>query len=132
MRSAYRAVALLICLGVVVQVVSIGLDWLDVLNEAQDGSGPARTAHEVVGMIVMPVLGLLMLMASFSANVPGGKVRAALVLLAIVAQIGLGSAFFDAAVVGVLHSVNAFIVLGLAFAAARRAGAQETQQPTPA
>lgn len=120
MRLAYRVLALLVCLGVVVQVVSIALDWF-VLRD--DGSGAANATHEVVGMMVMPVLGLLLLVASLFAKVPGGVPRAVLVLLLIVAQVGLGAVFFDADLLGVLHGVNAFAVLGLALAAARRAGA---------
>ena len=120
MRSAYRALALLVCLGVVVQVVSIAVDQV-LLRES--GSAAARTAHEVIGMLVVPVLALLLLVVSFFAKVPGGVPRAAVILLLVLAQVGLGAVFFDATLLGVLHGVNAFLVLGVALVAARRAGA---------
>jgi hypothetical protein len=134
MRSAYRTVAQLIALGVVLQAAFVALGWFIILNDVdggqvvdkaylEDGDGwnIGHILHGVVGLMVMPILGLLLLIFSFFAKIPGGVKWAGLTLLAIVVQVALALIGFEAPALGALHGINAFIVLGLASMAIRSA-----------
>ena len=129
MRSAYRGVALLICLGVLVQAAAIAFGWFDVIKEIEDGAvldddfegNAGHAVHGMNGMMVMPLLGLLLLITSFFTKVKGASKWAGFVLLAIVLQVVMGIASFSLPAIGVLHGVNAFVIFGLALMAARRA-----------
>lgn len=131
MRSAYRGLALLICLGVLVQAAAIAFGWFDVIADVEDGATftedsdlkPGHEIHGMVGMTVIPLLALLLLVSSFFAKIPGGVKWAGLVLLTVVAQVVLAIVSFSAPVVGLLHGLNAFVLFGVALMAARRAQA---------
>ena len=136
MRSAYRTVAQLIALGVVLQAAFVALGWFIILNDVdggqvvdkaylEDGDGwnIGHMLHGTVGLMVMPILGLLLLIFSFFAKIPGGVKWAGLTLLAIVVQVALALIGFEAPALGALHGINAFIVLGLASMAIRSARA---------
>lgn len=136
MRSTYRVLAGLIALGVLVQAGAIAFGWFDVLSKVDEGTlvvdssyegNAGHMVHGMNGMMVMPLLGLLLLLVSFFAKVPGGVKWAAAVFGSIVLQVVLAFIAFGAPVVGALHGVNAVVVLALAVLAARRAGT-----PTPA
>jgi hypothetical protein len=134
MRQAYRVVAGLIVLGVVLQAAFVALGWFIILNDVdggqvvdkaylEDGDGwnIGHLLHGMVGLMVMPLLGLLLLIFSFFAKVPAGVKWAALTLLAIVVQVALALIGFGLPALGALHGINAFIVLGLATMALRSA-----------
>lgn len=131
MRSAYRGLALLICLGVMVQAAAVAFGWFDVINELEDGAvlskdSEHKLGHEVhglVGMNVMPLLGLLLLVSSFFTKLKGASKWAGFVLLAIVLQVVMAIVSFSAPAVGLLHGLNAFVIFGLALITARRAAA---------
>lgn len=128
MRSAYRGLALLICLGVVVQAAAVAFGWFDVIADMEDGATftedsdhkPGHVIHGIVGMNVMPLLGLVLLITSFFTKVKGASKWAAFVLLAIVLQVVMGIASFSLPAIGLLHGANAFVIFGLALMAARR------------
>jgi hypothetical protein len=135
-RTAYRTIAQLIALGVVLQAAFVALGWFIILNDVdggqvvdkaylEDGDGwnIGHLLHGVVGLMVMPLLGLALLISSFFAKIPGGVKWAGLTLLAIVVQVALALIGFEAPALGALHGINAFIVLGLASMAIRRATA---------
>lgn len=129
MRSAYRGLALLICLGVLVQAAAIAFGWFDVIKDLDDGAvfdkdsdlNAGHATHGIVGMTVMPLLGLLLLISSFFTKVKGAAKWAGFVLLSIVLQVVMGIASFSLPAIGVLHGINAFVIFGLALMAARRA-----------
>lgn len=129
MRSLYRGLALLICLGVLVQAAAIAFGWFDVIKDLQDGAvldddfegNAGHAVHGMNGMTVMPLLGLLLLISSFFTKVKGASKWAGGVFLAIVLQIVMGIASFSTPAIGILHGVNAFVIFGLALMAARRA-----------
>lgn len=138
MKKVYRGLALLIALGVVLQAAAIAYAWFEVLgaiddgavlNEDYDGNG-GHMAHGIVGMTVMPLLALLLLAVSPFTKLRGATTWAGLVLLATVAQVVLAFVSFGAAAVGVLHGVNAFVLLGVALATARRVTSAEPAQAT--
>jgi hypothetical protein len=123
-KQAYRVLAGLIALGVLVQAAAIAFGWFDALNEMNNGAvidenyeyNLGQILHAIVGMIVMPVLGLALLGVSFPAakTVPGAPKWAGIVLGLIVLQIALAFAAFAAPVVGALHGINALAILGTA------------------
>jgi hypothetical protein len=135
MRSAYRVIARLVALGVVLQASFVALGWFLTLNDIDGGQVVDKafmedegwniglTLHSAVGLMVMPLLALVLLIVSFFAKIPGGVKWAGFVLLAVVAQVVLALVSFSAPVVGALHGINAFIVLGVAEFAARQASA---------
>ena len=76
-------------------------------------------------MNVIPLLAIIMLIVSFFAKVPQGVVIALLVVLVVAIQVFLGIFAHDMALLGVLHGVNAFVLAGVASAAAARASRPE-------
>jgi hypothetical protein len=136
MRTAYRVLAFLLAIEVVIQAMAIayaiaGLGkWIEddggVLNkQVLDGdptfSGVGGFAiHGINGTMIIPILVLLLLIVSFFAKVPGG-VRSAVILLVLVAvQVFLGIFAHDVPYVIVLHVLNAFAIMGVAAMAGRR------------
>jgi hypothetical protein len=145
MRNAYRILATIIAIEVVIQamamvfaVAGLGI-WVDeggVLDKAAfesedlDFTGFAGfIVHGINGMMVIPVLGLALLVISFFAKVPGGVKWAGIVLAAIVVQVFLGIFGHESAYVGMLHGLNAFILLASAGNAARLAKTADTETP---
>lgn len=139
MRTAYRVIAQLIALGVVLQAAFIALAWFIILNDVdggqsvdkaylEDGDGwnIGHVLHGMVGLMVMTVLGLALLIVSFLARIDGGVKWAALVFLAIVVQVALAFVSFGVPAIGALHGINAFVVLALAELAARRSRVPDT------
>lgn len=138
MRAAYRVLAYLIALEVVIQaaamvyaVAGLGI-WVDrdggVLDKAAFESEETLfpeivgfMIHGMNGMMIIPLIALVFLIVSFFAKVPGGVKWAALVLLAVVIQVALGMFGHENAIFGLLHGVNALILFSLAFLAGRRA-----------
>ncbi|MDQ3615337.1 MAG: hypothetical protein M3393_01650 [Actinomycetota bacterium] len=135
MKSAYRVLALLVALGVVVQAGSIALAYFGLSKWIQDGgtldkAGLEGGSVEFTGVIGFPIhflnaylivlLALILLIISFFAKVSGGAKWAAFILLAVVVQILLGMLARSTPVLGALHGVNALIIFGLAVTAAMR------------
>jgi hypothetical protein len=123
-KQTYRVLSGLIALGVVVQAMAIALGGFGVLHDVDNGlvvdknfqPNFGQTLHGIDGMYVIPVLGLALLIVSFFAakSVPGASKWAGIVLGLIVLQVALAFVAFGAPVVGALHGINAFAVLGSA------------------
>ena len=138
MRSTYRVLALLICLGVVLQAAAIAFGWFDVIADSEDADvvlnddyegNAGHMMHGILGMSVIPLLGLILLVVSFLTKVPGASKWAGYVFGSIVFQVVIGIMSFSAPILGVLHGINAFVLFGVALMAARR---METATPTVA
>lgn len=130
MKQTYRALAGLIALGVLVQAASVAFGWFDVLNQVDEGAlvfnstdqyNVGHDIHQIVGMNVMPLLGLILLIVSFFAKIPSGVKWAAGLFVAIILQVVLGIVAFSVPIVGALHGINALVILMLASQVARRA-----------
>ena len=128
MRQAYRVVASLIALGVLVQAATIAFGWFQVLSDVENGAvldenaelNAGHVIHGMNGMMVMPLLGLILLGVSFAAarSVPKARKWGGIVFGLIVLQVALAfAAFIVAPLLGALHGINALLV----FAAAVRA-----------
>jgi heme A synthase len=141
MRKAYRIIADIIAIAVVIQAMAMvwaiaGLfHWIDsgggsldssVLDDWEDNppdfNGSFGFAiHGILGGMVLPVLALAFLILAFFAKVPGGVKWAAIVLGSVILQVVLGYTGFDVPAVGLLHGLNAFALFSLAILAARSA-----------
>jgi hypothetical protein len=108
MRTAYKVIAHLIVIGVVLEAAFIGLQ-----------SSLGGDLHEHVGMELMPLLGLALLIVGYLAKIPGGAKWAGYTLIAILGQVALASLASSGTIVGGLHGANAFAVLWLAICAGR-------------
>jgi hypothetical protein len=141
MRQAYRLLANLIALLVLVQLAAIGLAWFTTINEVDDGTGRVfageddlNIGHHIhsIGAIAIALVALILMIVSFFAKVDGGVKWAGFVLLAVVLQWVLAIVAFEVPVVGALHALNAMAVAGLASVAARRTLAAPKQEPVSA
>ncbi len=139
MRQTYRALALLIAIGVLVQAATIALAWFITLHDLDNGlvidksydGNFGHGLHSIIGMVVIPLLAIALFVVSFFAKVPDGVRWAGFVLLAVVLQVALAFIAFGVPAVGALHGLNAFVLAGLAGMAGRRAAmpASEPGQP---
>ncbi len=127
MRTAYRVLAVLISIGVVVQAATIA--WAGFVT-ARDIDAGAVTAsystpagvvvHAVLGQAVIPALAVALFVVAFGAKVAGGVRAAGIVLVVVVAQVLLAYAAAQAPWIGLLHGATALAVVVLAGLAARR------------
>jgi hypothetical protein len=137
MRAAYRIIAMLVAIGVVVQVAVVAWGWFSVLHAVDDGGTFGKgdetagmTAHSVIGFMIMPIIALLLLIVSFFARIPGGVTWALIVFGDTVLQVLLAIVSGPAPVIGALHGINALALAAFASIAMRKARLAET--PTPA
>jgi hypothetical protein len=141
MRKAYRILADIIAVGVVVQAMAMvwaiaGLfHWIDsgggtldssILDSWEDDPPDFQGSfgfaiHGIVGGMVIPAVALVFLIIAFFAKVPGGVKWAAIVLVSVVVQVMVAYAGYDAPVVGLIHGLNAFVLFSTAIFAARAA-----------
>lgn len=145
MRKAFRILADLVAIGVAVQSMAMvwaiaGLfAWIDdggtiskqVLDSWDDNppdfQGAAGFAiHGMIGMMVIPVLGLALLVVAFFADVPGGVKWAGVVAVSIIVQVAAGLAGEDLPWLGLVHGLNAFALFAAALFAARAAHPSQT------
>lgn len=129
MRGAYRVLAGLIALCVVLQASFIAGAWFGVIKDMDDGAvldknydgNLGHMLHSIFGTAAIPLLGLILLIVSFFAKVPGGVKWAGIVFGLIVLQVLLAFVSFGVPAVGALHGINAIAVLGTAITASRLA-----------
>jgi hypothetical protein len=141
MRQAYRLLANLIALLVLVQLAAIGLGWFMTINEVEDGTGQVfagaddlNIGHDIhsFGAIAIALVALILMIVSFFAKVDGGVKWAGFVLLTVVLQWVLAIVAFEVPVVGSLHALNAMAVAGVASMAARRTLTTKQQETVSA
>jgi hypothetical protein len=127
MRAVYRVFALLIAVAVVLQVASIALAGFTVAKDADDGttigadySNFGQSYHSIAGMVIA-LLALILLIASFLTDVPRGRSLAGIVVGLVALQFVLAVVSFGVPALGVLHGINGLAVAGVAGAASRRA-----------
>jgi hypothetical protein len=142
MKSAYRVLAYVIAALVALQAAFVAFAMFGLWAWIESGgvldNSAAETAsftgdigfmlHGVGGQIVVPFVGLLLVISSFFARIPGGIKWALIVFGVMVVQVALGLFGFGAPVLGFLHGLNALILFGLAVSAAMRAKRVTTAQ----
>lgn len=144
MKQTYRVLAGLIALGVLVQAASIAFGWFDVISEVENGAvldenselNAGHLTHGMVGLYVMPLLGLVLLIVSFLAAkvVPGARKWGGIVFGLIVLQVVLAIVAFSLPAIGALHGLNALLIFAAAGRAAMlaRAGSRDGAASVPA
>jgi hypothetical protein len=146
MRSAYRVLAYLLAVEVVIQAATIayavfGLTkWIDgggVLDKAamEDASTTFTgvtgfMVHGVNGQIIVPAIALILLVVSFFAKVPQGVRWAGLCFGTVVVQVLLGMFGHGVPALGGLHGIVAIALFAAAVVAARRASTGSGSVPT--
>src|SRR5680860_1489923 len=129
MKSAYRVLAYLIALGVVVQAASIAFALFGLTKWIEEGGTLDKAAmesdsitftgvvgfpiHFINGQMLIPLLAIILLIVSFFAKIPGGSKWAGFVLLSIVLQVLLGMFAHGITALGALHGLTALVVFSL-------------------
>lgn len=136
MKSVYRVLAYVIAALVAVQSAVVvfaifGLfAWVDA-GGVLDASAQQTASftgdigfmlHGIGGEYVVPFVGLLLVISSFFAKIPGGIKWALFVFGSIVLQVAMGLFAFGAPALGLLHGLNALVLFGLAVTAGMRVG----------
>lgn len=140
MKSTYRVLAYAIAVLVALQAAWVALSAFGVINAVESGTvidqnyepNFGAMLHGMGGMYAIPLVTLALLVVSFFAHIKGGVKWALFILLAVALQITFGFVAFGLPAVGLLHGLNAFVILGLAVMAAvrvSRATAAATSEP---
>jgi hypothetical protein len=139
MKSAYRVLAGLTCLLVLVQAAAIAFGTFGILNFVEGGDDYTKSVAEdrvadagglgqnihSIGAMAVALVAILLLIVSFFAKIDGGVKWAAIVFGAVLLQWVLAIVAFSAPAVGLLHGINAFVIFGTAMTAMQRAKAVE-------
>ncbi|MEV6417592.1 hypothetical protein [Kribbella sp. NPDC051718] len=127
MRAAYRVLASLIAISVVLQVASIALAGFTIASDAEDGttigadySNFGQSYHSIAGTAIA-VLALVFLIVSFLTDVPRGRALAGIVLGLVVLQFVLAVVSFGLPALGILHGINGLAIAAVAGMASSRA-----------
>jgi hypothetical protein len=140
MKSAYRVLAYLVALEVLIQAGAIAfalfglgawiqaggvLDKAGMESETTEFTGVfGFMIHGLNGQMIVPLIAILLLVVSFFAKVPGGVKWAGIVLATVAVQVGLGILGRGLPTLGWLHGILAFFLFAAAVIAARRAEAK--------
>ncbi|MFC4946135.1 DUF6220 domain-containing protein [Pseudonocardia sp. GCM10023141] len=140
MRTAYRVLAYLVAVEVVIQAAAIAYAFFGeskfisdggVINKAVIESQSAEfdgvlgfAVHGINGQLITPLIVVLLLVVSFFAKVRGGVRWAAVVVVLVALQVVLGIFGGDIPFLGLLHGLNALAVFTCAIIAARHASAR--------
>ncbi|MGA4508156.1 hypothetical protein ACQB6R_03885 [Propionibacteriaceae bacterium G1746] len=136
MRSAYKYLAYLVCVLVMVQASSHAFASAGIAKFLENGGtidvnstelpdfpeAVGLMIHGINGMMVIPLVALVLLVVSFLTRTRGAVVRAAVVFVLVVVQVTLGLGGHSITVLALLHGINALLVFGAAFVAARFMG----------
>jgi hypothetical protein len=149
MRATYVVLARAIGVLVLVQAASIAFGTFGILKFVEDGDDYTKSVAEdrtatgalgqnihSFGAVAIALVAIVLLVVSFFAKIDGGLRWAGLVFLAVLAQWVFAIIAFSAPVVGMLHGLNAFVIFGVAMAAAQNArtstrAADPTTAPAP-
>jgi hypothetical protein len=140
MKTAYRVLARLIALCVVIQAAAIALGVFGLIHDVDNGKiidenyegNVGFGLHWIFGMMAIPLLAIVFLVFSFFAKVPGGVKWAGIVFGLVVLQVALAFVSFGVWGVGALHGINALVLLFVSDYAARRVNAAERAPVAPA
>ena len=124
MRTAYRVIAYLLALSVAIQASLIAFGAFALENNidngpVSDGDTTGVTLHHSFAYVVV-LFAVALLAVSFGAKVQHGVRWAATPLGLVVVQFFLAYAAYSAAIVGVLHGLNALAIFAVALLAGRR------------
>lgn len=125
--KAYKGLAHAIAACVVLQAAWIAAGAFTLGKAADDGKTITEDNFRSWGMnlhsifaILIPILAIALLITAFVIKRPGAPKWAGLVFGDVVLQWVLAIIAFGVPAIGVLHGVNAFVMIGLAEMAARQ------------
>jgi hypothetical protein len=141
MRKTYLFLARSISVLVVLQAMAIVLTIAGLFKWIEDGAtldksvvdgwdaNPPDFAGSIgglfhfflIGTILIPLTGLILLIVSFFAKIPRGVAFAAAIVVSILVQYFSAMLADSAPYVGLIHGLNAFILFGLGLGAAMAA-----------
>jgi hypothetical protein len=141
-NSAYRILAGLIAVGVVVQAASIAYAAFALAHAVDGGTAIDKNSHvgdigfgihAQAGEMAIPLLAVILFIVSFRAHVPNAVKWAGVVLLATAIQVLLGIVAHNVPALGWLHGINALVLFAVAVNTARLAATSpQTQTPSSA
>jgi hypothetical protein len=148
MRIVYRVLAYLICLIVALQAAAIALSFFGLITWVGQGgtldkafmesenstfTGVGGLAfHGMVGIMIVPIIGLLLLISSFFTKSKNAILWAGIVLGAIVVQVLLGMFAHGLYMLGGLHGLFAFALFVCAAIAAHKITRVDPRRGRPA
>ena len=128
MRRAYQVICHIISACVVIQAAVIAWSTFTILNATNEGGAAfvdegvtGFIVHSAVGQLVIPLVALALLVLALIGRI--GISWAAWLVVAVLVQLILGYSSFEIPGLGLLHGINAFVILGLAEMGARSVGA---------
>jgi hypothetical protein len=136
MRTAYRVLAYLVAIEVVIQAAAIAFALFGFTKWIEKGNTFDKTVlesdtppeflgglgfpiHGINGQMLVPLIALILLIVSFFAKVPRGVMWAGIIVVLVALQIALG--ILGGAVSGLFHGINALVLFGIAVTAAQQA-----------
>jgi hypothetical protein len=130
MRRVYQIICHLVAACVVVQAAVIAWSTFAILGASEDGGAVSAESglagfivHSVVGQMVIPALVVVLLVIALIGRI--GVKWAAWLLVAVLVQLILAYSSFDLPGLGLLHGINAFVIIGLAETGARSVADQK-------
>jgi hypothetical protein len=137
--KAYKGLAHAIAACVVLQAAWIAAGTFTLGKAADDGKTITEDNFRSWGMnlhsifaILIPILAIALLITAFVIKRPGAPKWAGLVFGDVVLQWVLAIIAFGVPAIGVLHGVNAFVMIGLAEMAARQVSGAALTEPAGA
>lgn len=137
MKVAYRALAYLVLILVIVQAADVAFGFFGVGAWVENGhdltksslednssgiTGEAGLAlHSIIGQFLIPLVALVLVAVAVFAQIARGMRWAALILGDVIVQVLLAFVAFSTPLIGVLHGLNAFLLIWLAMMAASTA-----------
>jgi hypothetical protein len=135
MRRVYQVICHIIAACVIIQAAVIAWSTFAILNTTGEGAALSEDnvpvgflVHSVVGQMIIPVLSLALLVVALIAR--AGIMWSVWLLVAVLVQVFLGYSSFELPGLGLIHGVNAFVVLALAEIGARSVGAGAKEPAT--
>jgi hypothetical protein len=136
MRKAYQIICHIIAACVVVQAAVIAWSTFAMLGASEEGGAVSAESgvtgfivHSAVGQIIIPVLVLVLLVLGLIGRI--GVKWAAWLLVAVLVQLILAYSSFGLSGLGLLHGINAFVIIGLAETGARSVATEKVATRTP-
>jgi hypothetical protein len=137
--KAFKGLAHAISACVVLQAAWIAAGTFDLANKTEDGKtitddnfrNWGLNAHSIFAIII-PILAIALLVTAFVIKRPGAPKWAGYVFGSVVLQWVLAIIAYAVPVIGVLHAVNAFVMIGLAEGAARQVTSGSVPEPAGA
>ncbi|MGN6171932.1 MAG: hypothetical protein ACTHPS_03100 [Streptosporangiaceae bacterium] len=124
MRTGYRVLACMLALSVAIQASLIAFDAFALENNidkgpVSNGDTTGVTLHHSFAYVVL-LFAVALLAVSFGAKVERGVRWAAIPLVLVAVQFFLAYTAYSAAIIGVLHGLNALAIFAVALLAGHR------------